>query len=259
WEVSTVVEERYSSGEKAVSMTCCAGFDGPQSSTRGECLEEKVSRIVTPEGILPDTDKISAVLAFPVPSDVRQVRQFLGLTSYYQRFVNNYARHAEPLFALTRRNTPFVWNADCQQAMDYLRSCLTSAPILSFPDFDRPFCLHTDACVIGLGAVLMQRDNAEREVVIAYASGTLHKSEKPYSMTEKECLGVIWALEHFRPCNEGLPVSIYTDHSSLKWLMSRPSPSGCLARWCLHLQDFGSSINLVIKTEFLMPCPEIHS
>ena len=109
---------------------------------------------VTPEGILPDTDKISALLAFPVPSDMRQVRQFLGLTSYYRRFVNNYARHAEPLFALIRHNTPFVWNPDCQQAMDYLRSCLTSAPILSFPDFDCTFCLHMDACNIGLGAVL---------------------------------------------------------------------------------------------------------
>ncbi|KAI4897785.1 hypothetical protein NFI96_003241 [Prochilodus magdalenae] len=193
---------------------------------------------VSPDGILPDSDKIDAVLKFPVPTDVKQVRQFLGLTSYYRRFIHNYAQFAEPLFALTRHDTPFMWDRECQEAMDYLKTRLTSAPILNFPDFDRPFSLHTDACDMGLGAALMQRDEVGREVAIAYASRTLHRSERPYSTTEKECLGVIWALEHFRPYIEGLPVTVYTDHSSLTWLMSRPNPSGRLARWCLRLQDF---------------------
>ncbi|KAL6471539.1 hypothetical protein MHYP_G00201890 [Metynnis hypsauchen] len=104
-----------------------------------------------------------------------------------------------------------------------------------FPDMDK---LHTDACDMGLGAALMQQDKTGKEVVVAYASRTLHKSEKPYSTTEKECLAVIWALEHFRPYIEGLPVTVYTDHSSLRWLMSRPNLTGQLVRWCLRLQDF---------------------
>ncbi len=73
---------------------------------------------------------------------------------------------------------------------------------------------------------------------MVYASRALHKSEKPYSTPEKECLAVIWALEHFRPYIEGLHVTIFTDHSGLKWLMSRPNPTGRLARWSLRLQDF---------------------
>ncbi|KAI4902621.1 hypothetical protein NFI96_007544 [Prochilodus magdalenae] len=204
------------------------------------CLDELkfLGYRVTPKGILPDLDKVKAVTSFPVPTNARQVRQFLGLTSYYRRFINGYAQQAEPLFALTRQDSLFLWDESCQQAMDFLKERLTSAPILCFPDFERTFNLHTDACDVGLGAALTQRDKAGQEVVVAYASRTLHKSEKPYSTTEKECLGVIWALEHFRPYIEGLPVTVYTDHSSLKWLMSRPNPTGRLARWCLRLQDF---------------------
>ncbi|KAI4899348.1 hypothetical protein NFI96_008696 [Prochilodus magdalenae] len=204
------------------------------------CLDELkfLGYRVTPKGILPDLDKVKAVTSFPVPTDVRQVRQFLGLTSYYRRFKNGYAQQAEPLFALTRQDSLFLWDESCQQAMDFLKERLTSAPILCFPDFERTFDLHTDACDVGLGTALMQRDKDGQEVVVAYASHTLYKLEKPYSTTEKECLGVIWALEHFRPYIEGLPVTVYTDHSSLKWLMSRPNPTGRLARWCLRLQDF---------------------
>uniref|UniRef100_A0A3B3RAY2 Gypsy retrotransposon integrase-like protein 1 n=1 Tax=Paramormyrops kingsleyae TaxID=1676925 RepID=A0A3B3RAY2_9TELE len=84
----------------------------------------------------------------------------------------------------------------------------------------------------------MQKDVQGREVAVAFASRTLHKSERPYSTPEKECLAVIWALEHFRPYVEGLHVTIFTDHSGLTWLMSRSNPTGRLARWSLRLQDF---------------------
>ncbi|KAL7844775.1 hypothetical protein SRHO_G00233140 [Serrasalmus rhombeus] len=173
------------------------------------CLDELkfLGYRVTPQGILPDMDKVRAVTAFPVPADVRQVRQFLGLTSYYRRFIGGYAQQAEPLFALTRQDSLFLWDDNYQQAMDFLKDCLTSAPILCFPDFERAFYLHTDACDMGLGAALMQQDETGKEVVVAYASRTLHKSEKPYSTTEKECLAVIWAHKHFRPYIEGLPVT----------------------------------------------------
>ncbi|KAL7836385.1 hypothetical protein AOLI_G00276690 [Acnodon oligacanthus] len=158
------------------------------------CLDELkfLSYRVTPHGILPDMDKVKAVTEFLVPTDVRQVRQFLGLTSYYRKFIGGYAQHAEPLFALTRQDSLFLWDENCQLAMDFLKERLTSAPILCFPDFERAFYLHTDACDTGLGAALMQLDKTGKEVVVAYASRTLHKSEKPYSTTEKECLALIW-------------------------------------------------------------------
>lgn len=197
---------------------------------------------ITPFGIKPDSDKIKAVMEFNTPSTVKHVRQFLGLTGYYRRFVQDYARIAEPLHALTRKDADFHWNDKCQESMDVLKKCVTSAPVLRFPDFKSPFFIHADACDLGLGAALMQVDEEGRDIAVAYASRSLHKAEKVYSTPEKECLAVIWALEHFRPYVEGLHVTIYTDHSSLRWLMSRPNPSGRLARWSLRLQDFDFTI-----------------
>ncbi len=82
---------------------------------------------VTSEGILPNEGKVRAVTDFNTPTCVKQVRQFLGLTSYYRRFIHDYACHAEPLFALTRTDVPFVWSSECQVAMDFLKDKLTSA------------------------------------------------------------------------------------------------------------------------------------
>ncbi len=209
---------------------------------------------VCPCGVLPDQDKMKAVMDFKTPVNVKQVRQFLGLSGYYRRFIQDYARHAEPLFALTKNDAPFVWDSACQDAMDLLKQKLTSAPVLSFPDFTEPFFIHADACDVGLGAALMQRDLHGSEVAVAYASRALHKSEKPYSTPEKECLAVIWALEHFRPYIEGLHVTIFTDHSGLKWLMSRPNPTGRLARWSLRLQDF--DFDVVHKPESRNKVPD---
>uniref|UniRef100_A0A3B3D9F3 ribonuclease H n=1 Tax=Oryzias melastigma TaxID=30732 RepID=A0A3B3D9F3_ORYME len=197
---------------------------------------------VSPSGIHPDPDKVRAVKEFVTPASVKQVRQFLCLTGYYRRFVQDYSKHAEPLFALTKKDAPFIWDKKCQTAVEFLKNCITSEPVLKLPDFSRPFYIHTDACDAGLGAALMQRDDEGRDTVVAYASRVLHISEKPYSTPEKECLTVIWALEYFRPYIEGLHVTIFTDHSSLRWLMSRPNPSGRLARWSLRLQDFDFNI-----------------
>ncbi len=107
------------------------------------------------------------------------------------------------------------------------KNCLMSEPILCLPYFTCPFFIHTDACDLRLGVALMQKDDSGRDVAVAFESRTLHKAEMLYSTPEKECLGVIWdILEHFRPYDEGLHVTIYTDHNSLRWLMNRPNPSG---------------------------------
>lgn len=116
---------------------------------------------------------------FKKPKDTKDVGGFLDLTGYYWHFVPVYASKAEPLFCLTRKVTLF---------------CLTSAAILCFPNFTQPFYVYTDTCNLGLGAALMQKDDFGRDVVVAFASRTLHKAEKPYSTPENEYLGVIWEL-----------------------------------------------------------------
>uniref|UniRef100_A0A669DD44 Reverse transcriptase/retrotransposon-derived protein RNase H-like domain-containing protein n=1 Tax=Oreochromis niloticus TaxID=8128 RepID=A0A669DD44_ORENI len=123
----------------------------------------------------------------PVPATTKQVRQFLGITGYCRHFVHGYARHAEPLFVHTKKDE------ECQAAVDFLKHSITSAPVLRFPEFSRPFFIRTDACDAGLGAALMQKYEDGKDVSVA--SHALHKSVKPYSTPEKECLAVIWALD----------------------------------------------------------------
>lgn len=135
---------------------------------------------MSPSGIHPDPDKVRAVAEFKVPTKTKQVWQFLGLTGYYRCFTRDYAHHAEPLFALTKKDVPFIWSDRCQAAVDFLKHSITSALVLRFPDFTCKFFIHTDACDAGLGAALMQKDEDGKELAVYFASRCLHKSEKPY-------------------------------------------------------------------------------
>ena len=141
--------------------------------------------------------KIRAMSKFPVPTSVRSLQGFLGLASYYHRFVPNFTRIAGPLHMLTRSNVAFVWTTLCQQAFERLTRLLTSPPVLSYPDFSEPFQLHTDASGEGLGAVLEQKSDGVCHPV-AFASRTLSKHKQRYGITELETLGVVWGLHHFR-------------------------------------------------------------
>src|SRR3989337_1589218 len=133
---------------------------------------------------------------FPRPLDLTDLRAALGLFSYYRKFVKDFSKIATPMTALLKKETPFEWTIKQQKAFDYLKECLMKAPILQYPDFDKPFILYTDASGTGLGAVLSQKDEDNRERVIAYASRSLNKAERNYGITDQECLAIVWAVKH---------------------------------------------------------------
>ena len=149
--------------------------------------------VVSQEGLSVDEDKVKAVRNFPRPTSVKQVRSFVGLTSYYRRFIPQYAKVAGPLHQLTHSDVPFCWSEECERSFNCLKELLTEAPVLITPDFAKPFRLETDASLAGLGAVLAQESMDQTIRPVAYASHTLQGSEKNYSSTELEALGVIWA------------------------------------------------------------------
>lgn len=208
------------------------------------CREELkyLGHIVNRAGINVDPEKVSAVVNMPTPKTPKQIRRLLGMVSWYRRFIPNMSTMVAPLTALTKKNVKFKWSPECENALNNVKNTLISAPILSCPNFDYPFTLQTDSSSFGIGAVLSQEYNG-KEHVIAYISRALTKNEVKYSVTEKECISIIWACEKFRCYLESAtPFTVITDHHSLLWLHNLKNPNGRLARWVLRLQGFNYNI-----------------
>ena len=203
---------------------------------------EYLGHIVSAKGIAADPKKIEAVQQYPVPENLKKLRSFLGLASYYRRFIPNFSAVGRPLHALTKKNSPFEWTEACQASFGKLKELMTKAPLLAYADFTKPFLLETDASIEGLGAVLAQRGEDNLVHPIAYASRTLLTHERNYGISELEALGVVWAVKHFRHFLYGHKCVVYTDHIALKALLNTPHPSGKLARWGLALQELDLEI-----------------
>ena len=196
-----------------------------------------LGHVISPKGISPSGEKTNAVQSWPVPTTKDQLQSFLGLASFYRRFVKDFATIVEPLNRLTRKQVSFDWDVHCQKSFDCLKDALVKHPVLAYPDFTQKFILTTDVSMVGIGAILSQMSGGH-EKVIAYASRTLSKAERNYSATERECLGVVWATDHFKYYLLGAPFVIYTDHNPLTYLRSVSQPQGKLARWILKLEQY---------------------
>jgi len=200
-----------------------------------------LGHLVTRNGISTDPEKTEAITRIPPPRNIREVRRFLGLLSWYRRFVENFSNRARPFTRLTSKKVKWQWTTTEENAFNSLKTALTTAPVLACPDFDKIFFLQTDASEFGLGAVLTQyHENKER--VVAYASRTLNGAERNYSVTEKECLAVLWGIRKMRAYLEGYHFIVITDHQALKWLQKIDNPTGRLARWALELQQYDFEI-----------------
>ncbi|UYV77740.1 hypothetical protein LAZ67_15002095 [Cordylochernes scorpioides] len=200
-----------------------------------------LGHLVDANGIHPDPDKVEAVSKFPRPRNISELKSFLGLCSYYRRFIENFAGKARSLHDLLKTEKQFYWDAAQEKAFEVLKTALISEPVLGHFDESADTHLHTDASGHGIGAVLLQIQGG-KERPIAYASRSLTKAENNYSTTEKECLAVVWSISKFRPYLFGRPFTVVTDHHSLCWLVGQKDPSGRLARWALKLQEFDVTV-----------------
>uniref|UniRef100_A0A8C2F2M0 Gypsy retrotransposon integrase-like protein 1 n=1 Tax=Cyprinus carpio TaxID=7962 RepID=A0A8C2F2M0_CYPCA len=200
-----------------------------------------LGHVVSEEGVRTESSKVMAVRDFPVPKNVKEVQRFVGLASWYHRFISHFSERAAPLYALKAKNTVWDWTDECQNAFNDLKNALQQAPVLMPPDFTKDFKVQTDASDIGLGPVLTQ-DFDGLEHVIAYASRLVQGAEKSYSTAEKECLAMVWAVEKGRQYLEGRNFEVLTDHSALTWLFNQPKPSSRLTRWALRLQGFNFTV-----------------
>ena len=200
-----------------------------------------LGHVVSEEGLRCDPSKIESVKDWPRPENVTEVRSFLGLASYYRKFIPNFAEKAVPLTQLTKKNQPYVWSEKCEEAFRQLKKDLVSSSVLSYPRREGEFILDTDASGFSVGAVLSQIQDGE-ERVIAYASKTLCPSRQRYCVTYRELYAVITFVKHFRHYLWGRKFLIRTDHSSLKWLRNFKNPEGMVARWIATLGTYDFEI-----------------
>ncbi|XP_051153378.1 uncharacterized protein LOC127287824 [Leptopilina boulardi] len=201
-----------------------------------------LGHIISSDGVKPNPKKIEAVEHFPTPKTPRNVKQFLGLAGYYRRFIKDFSAKAKPLSNLLKKNVKFEWGPEQDESFKELRSNLCKSPILQYPDYDKIFTITTDASDFAIGAVLSQ-DKDGIDLPIAYLSRVLNTPEQNYSTTEKECLAVLYAVNHFRPYIYGKKFILVSDHEPLKWINSIKDPGQRLVRWRLRLRDYEYEFN----------------
>ncbi|XP_068121096.1 uncharacterized protein [Hyperolius riggenbachi] len=193
--------------------------------------------------IRPQVQKVHAIKEWPQPCTKKQVRTFLGMVGYYQRFVPDFATIAAPLTNLIKGKSSggITWNKDAEVAFCKLKEVLCSGPVLIAPDFKKKFVVQTDASNVGLGAVLSQMVHGEEHPVV-YLSRKLTPAEKNYSIVERECLAIKWALEALRYYLLGRRFRLVTDHSPLTWMAQAKGQNARVTRWFLSLQDYNFSV-----------------
>ncbi|KAM9328400.1 uncharacterized protein lrguk [Pholidichthys leucotaenia] len=213
----------------------------PPSPIPSPKLVNYLGHTASDTGVATDPSKVQKVQEWSVPTSLQEVCRFVGLASYYRRFVKDFASIAEPLHALTKKNAPFQWTEKCQLAFDELKHLLTTAPVLGYPLDQGDMILDTDASDIDIGGVLSQIQQG-RERVLAYGSRKLSSAECNYCATQCELLAVVEYTSHFRQYLLGRPFIACTEHSSLHWLTKMKEPEGQLARSFERLGEYNFEI-----------------
>jgi len=200
-----------------------------------------LGHIIDREGIRTDPEKVSAVADWPEPRTVKQIRQFIGMASWYRRFIASFSEIAAPLTRLTKKNARWTCGTEQAEAFRTLKAKLVSATVLACPDFTKRFVLQTDASTSGLGAVLTQQ-HEDGERVIAYASRTLNTAERNYTATELECLAIVWGIRRMklsgrlrlhsnnRPSGLKMATTSYEGPNCMRFSSIRVSPDFVLTR-----------------------------
>jgi hypothetical protein len=195
-----------------------------------------LGHVVSSEGIRTNPDKVRALTSLPSPTNLDEIRRFLGIAGYYRKFIPKFAELMVPLNRMLRKHAHFNWGTQEEAAFRALKESLAQAPTLAYPACDAPFTIQTDASRYAISAALSNSDDLHRP--IAFYSRAMSDSEAKYSTTEKECLAVVAALQEWRPYILGRPITVITDHLALKWLLDCRNPKGRLARWAVTLQEY---------------------
>lgn len=189
-------------------------------------------------GIRPGTRKVEAVEKFPTPLSVHNVRQFVGLCSYFRKYIKGFSFIARPLTLLTCKGEAFVWGTEQQRAFKELKEKLVSRPVLSLYRPGAPTELHTDASKWGIAGILMQQHKDGSLHPILYYSRQTSKEEQRYHSYELEAMAVVYSMKHFRPYLLGFKFKVVTDCNALRTTMTKRDLIPRIGRWWLAISEF---------------------
>ncbi|KAL2035927.1 hypothetical protein VTO58DRAFT_101845 [Aureobasidium pullulans] len=224
---------------------------------------EFCGHLITPDQTRPLQDKLNIIRTWPTPSNAQQVRQFLGLASYYRRYIQGFAKLAAPLSDLlkeedadlrAKKRRPISWNAQCTVSFKTLKEALATGPVLVAPDKDKPYTVETDASEWAIGSVLYQEGQDNKLHPVAFGGRKLRNAELNYPVHEKEGPAIKEALrqwEHY--IQNGFTTVILTDHESLKYLQTMKTPSKRVARWFEEFSEFDIDIRYRKGSEAIVP------
>ena len=202
---------------------------------------EFLGHIVNREGVAADPKKVQVVREWPTPTNLTELRSFLGLASYYRRFVPSFAELAAPLHRLLNKGERYLWNEECEVAFRQLKQKLVKTPVLAYPNPNRPFIVDVDASGYGIGGVLSQVQNG-LERPIAYFSRALTKTERRYCVTRRELLALVSVCRQFKSYLLASHFIARTDHNCLQWLRNFKEPEGQVARWLELLAEYHMTV-----------------
>ncbi|KAJ8705933.1 hypothetical protein PYW07_010710 [Mythimna separata] len=222
---------------------------------------EYLGRTISHEGVKPSQKKVSALVNSPIPANVRQVRQFMGLASYFRRFIPEFSTRTSCITKLVKNDQKWEWGSEQEEARYYILNCLTKEPLLSIFDPNLETELHTDASAIGFGAILFQRHSGLNKVV-AYFSKRTSPCESRYHSYELETLSIFNALKHFRVYLLGIHFKVITDCNAIKSTVNKKDLSPRVGRWWTYMQDFSFEVvyrkgQFVNHVDYLSRNPEV--
>ena len=201
---------------------------------------EYLGYIINREGVRPSMKKVEAIRNLAPPKTKKQLRSFIGMVNYYRDLWPKRSELLAPLSSLTSKKVKFEWTQEHQKAFDDIKSMIAKETLLTYPDFSKPFHLHTDASKIQLGAHIMQDEKP-----IAFFSRKLHPAQTRYTTTERELLSIVETLKEFRTILLGQQIIVHTDHQNLTY---KNFNSDRVMRWRLFIEEFSPEIYYIPGT-----------
>lgn len=196
---------------------------------------------VNQNGFSPSKDNINKVTSFPIPTNTKQVQMFLGTLNYFRHMIFDYSKIIQPIVKLTRKNTPFVWSQECQEAFDLLQNTILNKPTIKNIDNNKPLYLVTDASKSAVCGILMHKID-EKFLPVEFFSKTLSETESRYPSIRRELFAIYLAVKHFRTHLYGKKFFILTDAKPLTYHLPLNDQPEIVARWYLYLQEFDYSV-----------------